>query len=89
MAKDNQIPGTNPPAKKTSAKAAKKVVVKKSATAQAPAKTPVAAKPSKEQLLKEISVRAYEIYCGRGAQHGSHNSDWLRAEAEIRAKYRM
>ena len=35
----------------------------------------------------EIRRRAYEFYCERGGQHGSHEADWHRAESELRPKY--
>ncbi len=86
MAKDKQSPE-----KKTAAKAAKKSPAKNTVAQKAPVPAPAGAvvKPSHEQLFKEISVRAYEIYCSRGAKHGAHQDDWLRAESEIRAKYKI
>jgi len=39
-----------------------------------------------ESLEQKIRVRAYEIYLARGGSNGSPEGDWLRAEAEIRAK---
>jgi hypothetical protein len=45
-------------------------------------------KPSTAQLYEEIRRRAYEFYRERGGQHGSHEADWHRAEAEVRAKYK-
>jgi hypothetical protein len=39
-------------------------------------------------MHEEIRRRAYELYRQRGGQHGSHEADWHRAEAEIRAKYK-
>jgi hypothetical protein len=32
----------------------------------------------------EIARRAFELYCERGAQHGSDLEDWLQAERELR-----
>jgi hypothetical protein len=46
------------------------------------------AQPAAAQLYEEIRLRAYELYCGRGGQHGSHEADWHRAELEVRSKYR-
>lgn len=95
MAKDKQSPDTNSPAKAVKKSSAKKSPAKKSAARNAAAQpasgvsAAAAAKPSQEQLFKEISVRAYEIYCSRGAQHGADEADWLRAEKEIRAKYKI
>ena len=34
----------------------------------------------------EIARRAYEIYLARGKKSGSAHEDWVRAEAELRAK---
>jgi hypothetical protein len=82
---------------------AEKAAVKKPAAAAAPASqalpaSPAApppggatgrrAQPAAAQLYEEIRLRAYELYCGRGGQHGSHEADWHRAELEVRSKYR-
>lgn len=37
----------------------------------------------------EIDRRAYEIYEGRGRDHGRDLDDWLQAEAELRGKKRQ
>jgi Protein of unknown function (DUF2934) len=34
---------------------------------------------------QEIAVRAYEIFLGRGGNHGSDLDDWLQAERELTA----
>jgi hypothetical protein len=44
--------------------------------------------PATAELYEEIRRRAYEFYCQRGGQHGSHEADWHRAESEVRSKYR-
>jgi hypothetical protein len=44
--------------------------------------------PSAAELYEEIRRRAFEIYCERGANHGSHEADWHRAEVEVRSKYK-
>lgn len=44
--------------------------------------------PAPAELYEEIRRRAYEFYNERGGQHGSHEADWHRAEAEVRAKYK-
>ena len=41
---------------------------------------PIQAHPN---LKAEIRRRAYEIYEGRGREHGHELDDWVRAEAEI------
>ena len=38
-------------------------------------------------LEEEIRRRAYELFQERGGEHGRHHEDWLRAEAEVRARY--
>jgi hypothetical protein len=38
-------------------------------------------------LEEEIRRRAYELFKERGGEHGRHHEDWLRAEAEVRARY--
>lgn len=46
-------------------------------------------KPTLQELQQEIEKRAYEISIERRAQgkHGDELSDWLQAEAEVKAKY--
>ena len=36
---------------------------------------------------KEIELRAYQIYAGRGAVHGFDLEDWLQAERELAAMH--
>ena len=43
-----------------------------------------AAEPSRE----DIARRAHEIYLARGADDGSADDDWLRAEQELRQAIR-
>jgi hypothetical protein len=31
----------------------------------------------------EIALRAFELYCARGGQHGRDLEDWLQAEREL------
>jgi hypothetical protein len=38
-----------------------------------------------EPAENEIARRAYEIYCGRGYQHGHDLDDWLQAKHELKA----
>ena len=90
MAKDKQSPEKTTPVKAATKKSpAKKAAAKAGKKAAAPVPSTGPATPTREQLSKEISKRAYEIYCGRGAQHGAHEDDWLQAEKEIRAKYKI
>ncbi|MGC2210074.1 MAG: DUF2934 domain-containing protein [Candidatus Korobacteraceae bacterium] len=85
------------------AAAAKKAAVKKPAAAEiavataAPASPAMPAsggaaghraQPSAAQLYEEIRLRAYQLYCERGGEHGSHEADWHRAELEVRSKHR-
>jgi hypothetical protein len=60
--------------------------------------TPINRKPSEVKELRrtsngngnleeEIRRRAYELFQERGGEHGRHDEDWQRAEAEIRARY--
>jgi hypothetical protein len=32
----------------------------------------------------EVAARAYEIYCGRGCEHGRDVDDWIEAERQLR-----
>ncbi len=34
--------------------------------------------------LEQTRVRAYELFCQRGGEHGRHFDDWLEAERELR-----
>ncbi|MGA3125583.1 MAG: DUF2934 domain-containing protein [Candidatus Korobacteraceae bacterium] len=100
MAKEKNA-SDKPTAKKTAAKkspgknaTAKQPVAEQVAAVAAVASTqpPTApvqkAQPSHAEMYEEIRRRAYELYRQRGGQHGSHEADWHRAEAEIRAKYK-
>jgi hypothetical protein len=42
-----------------------------------------------DQLVGEITKRAHEIYLKRGSTPGTPLEDWLKAEREIKAKYRI
>jgi hypothetical protein len=101
MATNEKNSSDKPTAKKTAAKKSpgKKTVAKQpvaaelaTVTAAASTKPPTAqvqkAPPSHADMYEEIRRRAYELYRQRGGQHGSHEADWHRAEAEIRAKYK-
>ena len=33
---------------------------------------------------EKIAMRAYEKWCQRGCMHGTHQQDWLDAEAELK-----
>lgn len=35
---------------------------------------------------EKIAMRAYDKWCKRGRPHGMDKSDWLEAEAELRAE---
>jgi hypothetical protein len=41
-----------------------------------------------QRIDAEIRIRAYELFEQRGRREGSHDQDWVRAEAEVLAKYR-
>jgi hypothetical protein len=42
---------------------------------------------AQHRIEEEIRVRAYAFFEERGRQEGHHHEDWMRAEAEILAKY--
>ena len=50
-----------------------------------------AERPSLEQLQEEIKAKAHEVFLKRCAKNegGDELSDWLKAEAEIKKKYRL
>jgi hypothetical protein len=62
-------------------------IQKKLQVGNLPEETPaqLAGRPTYE----EICQRAYEIFLERGGQHGEDLGDWLRAEQELKAKYRV
>jgi len=44
-----------------------------------------------QQFLSEIEKRSYEIYVDRKSanRHGDELSDWLQAEEDVKAKYKI
>lgn len=82
------------------ATAAKKPATKKTSAvrvtkaAAPPAATPVAveAQPAKQEAVipevveQKIRHRAYELFLLRNGHEGDPTEDWLRAEAEVKAK---
>jgi hypothetical protein len=44
---------------------------------------------SKENLLKEIEMKAYELFLNRNRQHGNDLHDWLEAEKIVKKKYKL
>lgn len=44
--------------------------------------------PLEPLLEKEVQVRAYELYEQRGKGQGFALQDWLKAEAEVFARFR-
>lgn len=51
-------------------------------------KTPAAVVPgvSESEIQEQISQRAYEFWLGRAFKNGSPETDWLRADREVRGK---
>jgi DUF2934 family protein len=41
---------------------------------------------SESRIQQRVSQRAYEFWLGRAFRHGSPETDWLRANREIRGK---
>ena len=87
-------PATKAPAAKApAAKApAAKAPAAKAPAAKAPAaKGPAGKKPELDKFLDEIKKRAYEIYQERVKTKapGDQLSDWLKAEKEIKEKYKL
>jgi hypothetical protein len=79
-------PAPKAPAPKAPAPAPKKPAAPAPKKAEAPGK-----KPELEKFLDEVKKRAYEIYQERAKAKtpGDQLSDWLKAEKEIKAKYKM
>lgn len=84
-----EIPASAAKSKKSPAinAASKKPVKVAAAAAEGLSARALQLQPSPAELHEEIRVRAYQIYCERGGGHGLHESDWHRAELEVRAKY--
>jgi hypothetical protein len=48
--------------------------------------TPEGASRAPSVFHQEIASRAYELFLGRGCQHGDDWADWFRAESEVLRK---
>lgn len=44
---------------------------------------------TKEQLLKEIEKKAYDIFIKRNGRHGNDMQDWLEAEKLVKKQYKL
>jgi hypothetical protein len=92
MAKEKKFSTKSTTAKKSTDQQAagpKKAIAKEVATTT-PVSLPhlsTASEHATQPEPAEIRRRAYEFYCERGCQHGSHKADWHRAESELRSKY--
>ncbi|MBI2765941.1 MAG: DUF2934 domain-containing protein [Chloroflexi bacterium] len=42
----------------------------------------VPAEPSRQR--EQLAIKAYEIYCARGGEHGHDLDDWIEAERQLR-----
>ena len=42
-----------------------------------------------DEIMGEIALLAYKYWEKRGYQHGQDLGDWLRAEKEIKKKYKI
>jgi hypothetical protein len=73
----NPAPATAPAPAKATAPATAQPAPTVSAT------KPRQAEPSRENVQGLIQMRAYELHCARGYQHGCAMDDWLEAEREI------
>lgn len=62
---------------KTMPTTAKKTITSKT-------KAPLIVRAFREPTHDEIAKRAYQLFVERGYQHGHEQSDWLRAETELR-----
>ena len=52
-------------------------------------KKPKAAMPVMDAVMKEIAMLAYRYFEQRGYNCGRDLDDWLRAEKEIKKKYKI
>lgn len=80
------VPVKKAAAKTTAEKPAAKTTATKTVTA-----TKAVPKPELKQFLVEIEKRAYELYLERQKNGitGDEMSDWLKAEKEVKNKYRL
>jgi hypothetical protein len=62
--------------------------VESQATSAPPQEEAINTSAADSPRLKEIRVRAYEIYIERGGQPGHDLDDWLQAERELEPKVR-
>jgi hypothetical protein len=44
---------------------------------------------SLDDYIEEVKKRSYEIFLSRGGQPGAEITDWVQAEKEIKAKYKI
>ena len=73
-------------AKSTSATGEKKTTTRSKKTAAAASVVPTNGHAVEvvNNVEERIRARAYELYEGRGRQHGAHERDWFIAESEVR-----
>jgi hypothetical protein len=72
--------------KSTTAAGEKKATTRsKKAAAPSPAPSNGTGVEIVNNVEERIRARAYELYEGRGRQHGAHEHDWFVAEAEVRS----
>ncbi len=57
-----------------------------SAAAGAPAPSKVSPDGVAGITDEQVRERAYQLYLERGGEHGRHDDDWYRAEAELRVR---
>ena len=89
MAKEKSSSGESTPTKQSTTRKTASQSRLKVVSAAASGRTVMSTQPSPAELDQEIRLRAYEFYCERGGKHGGHEDDWLRAEQEVRERYRV
>lgn len=72
-------------------KKTEKVPIKKAEAPKKEAPKPAIAKPDLNTYLDEIKKRAFEVYQERQKTKtpGDSLSDWLKAEKEVKQKYKL
>jgi len=61
--------------------------ISQGALVQESSKSPRHGESSGTVVLEQIRIRAYELFEQRGRLHGFDQEDWVRAEAEVLARF--
>lgn len=87
--KTTEAASTEEVKKEATTETVKKTTTRKTTTKKAAAAAATAATISKEDFISEVEKRSYALFeeRQRSGREGNSLTDWLEAEAEIKAKY--